>query len=120
MVSNLEKCLKNTLFRLRKYNDINEILGNYQCGYRLELNTKICDQITDNFNKNKHIGLAILDIEKALLFDTTWHDGVLHKLIKYEFPKHPVSTIKSYPLNRKVCIKTPRIIDRKSDTHQPS
>lgn len=54
---------------------------------------------TDNFNKNKHSGVAILIIEKP--FGRTWNDGILYEIIKYEFPKHLVSMMKSYLRSRK-------------------
>lgn len=50
--------------------------------------------MTDNFNRNKYSGLILFDTEKA--FDTMWHDGLVFKLIKYNFPEYLTRLIFSY------------------------
>jgi len=50
---------------------------------------RLTDHVTLNFNNNLSTAAVFLDIEKA--FDTTWHPGLLYKLIKLNFS---VNTVK--------------------------
>jgi hypothetical protein len=40
------------------------------------------------------MGLVLLDLEKA--FDTVWANGLLYKLIKYQFSTYLIQFLKSY------------------------
>lgn len=42
----------------------------------------------------KSTGIILLDIEKA--FDSVWHDGLIHKLVKFGFPIYIVKLVKSF------------------------
>ena len=59
---------------------------------------RLVNHITTKLNNNKCTGAVFLDIEKA--FDTTWHDGLIYKLIGYNFPKYIVYLIMSYLKDR--------------------
>lgn len=61
--------------------------------------TRLTDYITHNFNRKKYCGLVLLDIEKA--FDSVWHNGLLSKLINYDFPPYTIHLLKSYITDRK-------------------
>jgi hypothetical protein len=41
---------------------------------------RLMDRVTLKFNGNMTMAAVFLDIEKA--FDTTWHLGLLHKLLE--------------------------------------
>lgn len=61
------------------------------------------------FNSNQSTGALSLDIEKA--FDTTWHNGLIHKLMKLNFPLFLIKVIFSYLSERKAYVK---LSDKKS------
>jgi hypothetical protein len=44
---------------------------------------RLTDLVTLNFNNNMCMAVIFLHIEKA--FDTTWHLGVLYKLLEFKF-----------------------------------
>jgi hypothetical protein len=69
---------------LQKHTDERDLLNASQFGFRARHNTTLqCMRLTDHVTlnlKNKMFTAAVfLDIEKA--FDTTWHSGLLYKLI---------------------------------------
>lgn len=47
---------------------------------------------------NRHTGMVLIDIEKA--FDSIWHQGLLFKLIKLDFPEYFKCVIGLYLLDR--------------------
>jgi hypothetical protein len=59
---------------------------------------RLMDHVTLNFN-NLSMAAVFLDIEKA--FDTTWHPGLLYKLLKLNFSVSTVKLISSFLSNRK-------------------
>lgn len=59
---------------------------------------RISDDIIINFNKNNVTSLVLLDIEKA--FDTVWIDGIIYKLLEYQFPKYLTKFLNNYLRNR--------------------
>jgi len=72
--------------RLYSYLDMNNVLFNYQFGFRHNHSTTLAlidvvDKLYENLDKhNKVIGIY-LDLQKA--FDTVNHDILLHKLYNY-------------------------------------
>ena len=60
---------------------------------------RLTDHVTLNFNNNLSTAAVFLDIEKA--FDTTWHPGLLYKLLKLNFSVSTVKLIRSFLSNRK-------------------
>ncbi|GFU52007.1 probable RNA-directed DNA polymerase from transposon X-element [Trichonephila clavipes] len=68
-----------------------------QCGFRPKCSTvhkllRVTELIHSGFTKHEATGILCLDIAKA--FDKIWHDGLLIKLIRLDFPP---SLIKSIP-----------------------
>ena len=49
------------------------------------------------------MGLLSVDLQSA--FDSVWHDGLLHKMLRYSFPTYLIKLIKSYLQNRKFRVK---------------
>lgn len=54
--------------------------------------------VTRNRSNKKSTGMILLDIEKA--FDSVWHDGLVHKLIKMKLPNFLIRIINSFIRNR--------------------
>ena len=104
LLSHLSKVAERVLVRrIRKFCRTQKIIPDQQFGFRHKHSTthqlaRLVDKVTDGFNKNKHTGLIILDLEKA--FDTVWTHGLLFKLINLNFPTYLTHIINSYLTNR--------------------
>jgi hypothetical protein len=94
------------------------LLNAGQSGFRARHNTTLqcmrqTDHVTLNFN-NMSMAAVFLDIKKA--FDTTWHNGLLHKLSKMYFSASLIKLVSSFLSNRKFSgsmegeMSTPKII----------
>jgi hypothetical protein len=60
------------------------------------------DHIILNFNNNVSTAAVFLDIEKA--FDTTWHLGLLYKLLEFKFSISLIKLISCFLSQRKFTI----------------
>lgn len=85
------------LSRLSRYAE--DHLISEQFGFRRGHSTvqqlaRVAEHIADNLNRNCTTGMFLLDIEKA--FDTVWHEGLLHKLLKIGVPIKLVKLMQSY------------------------
>lgn len=99
-----EKIISIRLSRFTSNKLINEQFG-FRCGHStVQQLARVAETVTHNLNLKRSTGMFLLDIEKA--FDTVWHDGLLHKMIKSDEPLKLVKMIKSYLTNRsfQVCI----------------
>ena len=81
----------------------NEILYNYQSGFRKNHSTDSCltflpDKILKGFDKDLMTGMILIDLEKA--FDTIDHDILLKTLSAIGFLNHTIGWFKSYLSNR--------------------
>lgn len=101
-----ERCIYN---RILCHTELNEILLDEQFGFRRGHSTTYqLQRVTNIINRNKHLSkttvMACLDIEKA--FDNVWHNGLIYKMIRFNFPIYLVKMIQSYLLARKsqVCV----------------
>lgn len=101
-----EKVIKNKLFQ---FINANQLIPNEQFGFRQFHSTthqikRIANHVKISFENRKSTGLILLDIEKA--FDSIWHDGLIHKLNRFNFPLYLVKLIKSFLTNRyyNVCL----------------
>jgi len=89
---------------IRSHTDINNIIPQSQFGFQPEKSTthqihRLKNYIIENRNRKRSTGLVLLDTEKA--FDSIWHDGLLYKLIQYNFPTYIIKIIQSFLSNRK-------------------
>ena len=81
----------------------NELLYNYQSGFRKNHSTDSCltflhDKILKGFDKGLMTGMILVDLQKA--FDTIDHDILLKKLSAIGFSNHTIGWFKSYLSNR--------------------
>lgn len=104
LLSSLSKvCEKIILIRMRDFISSNNLMMPEQFGFRGEHSTtaqicRVTDDIIDGFNRKKHTGMVLYDVEKA--FDSVWITGLLYKLIKINFPLYLILILKSYLENR--------------------
>lgn len=104
LLSNISKIIEKViLIRLNNHITENKILIQEQFGFRQHHSTtaqlsRLTEHITKKFNVNQHTGMLLLDIEKA--FDTVWHNGLICKMIGYNFPKYLIHLTKSYLTDR--------------------
>lgn len=64
---------------------------------------KIVDKAKINFNTNRVTSFTTLDLEKA--YDTVWHDALIYKFHKYEYPLYITKTIQSFLKDRTLPVK---------------
>lgn len=85
------------------------IIPKFQFGFQPALSTthqlhRLTQYIKTNRISRKSTGLVLLDSEKA--FDSIWHQGLLHKLIKLNFPIYLIKIIESFLSTRKTFCST--------------
>jgi hypothetical protein len=104
LISCLGKILEKILLqRLSDFEREQNIIIPQQFGFRSEHSTvqqimRIVENATFGFNQNLSTGLMLLDLRKA--FDSVWHDGLIHKLIRNNYPPYLIKLIASYLRNR--------------------
>lgn len=101
----LEYVIKDHLV---KFLTDNNILPDFQFGFREELSTtlqvlRLANSIRDAFSLKREATLVLLDVESA--FDKVNHRLLLIKLIQIGAPKFLIKWLKSYLSNRKFFIK---------------
>lgn len=102
---------KILLIRIDEHINLYNIIPNNQFGFRkfhsaTQQAFRIARHIKTAFGKKMSTGMVLFDGEKA--FDTVWHDGLLHKLIKLKFPIYLVKIIQSFLTNRTFKVKVNR------------
>ncbi|GFY15093.1 probable RNA-directed DNA polymerase from transposon BS [Trichonephila clavipes] len=55
---------------------------------------RLTNRVINGFNSVNTTGGVFLDVEKA--FDREWHDGIVFKMIKLNFPSYIIHLINSY------------------------
>lgn len=104
LLSTLSKILERVILqRIQNHIDQHSCLPEVQYGFRQGRSTvqqllNITDSITDSINKRRTTTMVSLDISKA--FDRVWHEGLLFKLIKLNFPSYIITIVHSYLLDR--------------------
>ena len=87
------------LLRLTSFEEDNHIFINQQFGFKSRHSTtqqvlRITEKAALAFNLNKSLGLVLLDLRKA--YDAVWHDGLIHKLKKFNYPVYLIKLIASF------------------------
>ncbi|GFT60827.1 RNA-directed DNA polymerase from mobile element jockey [Trichonephila clavipes] len=91
------------LQRLNQHCTASNFIIPQQCGFRPKCSTvhqllKVTELIHSGFAKHEATRILFLDIAKA--FDKIWHDGLLIKLIRLDFPPPLIKSIHSFLSNR--------------------
>jgi Reverse transcriptase (RNA-dependent DNA polymerase) len=108
LLSNIGKIYEKIILRLlEEFESEKKIIIPQQFGFRQGHSTvhqilRITECASFGFNKNQSTGIALLDLEKA--FDVIWHNGILFKLHKLQFPLYIIKLIYSFLNNRKSCV----------------
>ncbi|GFT45605.1 RNA-directed DNA polymerase from mobile element jockey [Trichonephila clavipes] len=100
------------LQRLNQHCTASNFIIPQQCGFRPKCSTvlqllRITELIHSGFAKHEATGILFLDIAKA--FDKIWHDGLLIKLIRLDFPP-PIKSIHSFLSNRSFRVRVDRML----------
>jgi retron-type reverse transcriptase len=81
------------------FEEEHNLIISQQFGFRSKHSTthqilRLVEEISFDFNKDLTTGMILFDIEKA--FDSIWHDGLIHKMIKCNFPTYLIKIILSF------------------------
>ena len=104
LLNGLSKILEKVLHaRILRYCDENNLIPNNQFGFKSRHSTvhaliRLLEESTMGFNDGKVTIAAFLDIEKA--FDTMWIDGLIYKMLKFNFPHYLIRIVSSYLRDR--------------------
>jgi hypothetical protein len=79
------------LIKVKEFLDKNKIIIKQQSGFRQKRQTKdniffLTQKATETLNRGKKMCTIFFDI--ALAFGKVWHDGLIYKLMKLNFPKY--------------------------------
>lgn len=104
MLSNISKIMEKCLHgRINKHLIENNILNDHQMGFRKQHSSNhplfvFTDFVASNLKLKRSTLACFLDINTA--FDSVWINGLIYKLILYNFNKHLIILIKSFLENR--------------------
>lgn len=104
LLSTISKLYERILLR-RIWNHINlhQLIPHQQFGFRTGHSTvlqiqRVVEHITASFQRKQHTVALFLDVKEA--FDRVWHNGLLCKLIQFNFPDTLVHCIADYLTSR--------------------
>ncbi|GFW19570.1 probable RNA-directed DNA polymerase from transposon BS [Trichonephila clavipes] len=109
LISSLGKIFEKILLKkINSHCEENQIIPDFQHGFRQQTSTqhqllRVTNHIINGYNsKTITVGL-FLDVKKA--FDRMWHDGLIYKMIIFNFPTYLIKIIHSYLNNRTFNVK---------------
>lgn len=108
LLNSVGKILEKIIYvRLINFIEEKELLPEHQFGFRRGHSTthqamRIKRFIQTNKQNKKSTGIVLLDIEKA--FDSVWHNGLIYKLIKMQFPTFLIRMIKAFIQDRQFAV----------------
>lgn len=100
LLSSISKIFERLILnRVLEHIEMNRIIPNEQFGFRKNHSTthqlnRVAKFIHSNKSVAKSTAMVLLDIEKA--FDNVWHEGLLYKLYRYNFPIYLIKLIQNY------------------------
>jgi Reverse transcriptase (RNA-dependent DNA polymerase) len=104
LLSSISKILERiVLTRINNFIDEHEIIPPEQHGFRAKFSTtrqlhNVISDARQALSEKDSMGFVMLDVEKA--FDRVWHQGLLYKMDKLNFPTHLVKMVSSFLKNR--------------------
>ncbi|GFY31994.1 probable RNA-directed DNA polymerase from transposon BS [Trichonephila clavipes] len=119
LLSSLSKIAEHIILnRIKNHIYSTNFLNPNQFGFTQQLSTyhpllRLTEKISSGFQRGRTTGAVFLDIQKA--FDRVWIDGLIYKLITYNFPPAIIHILYSYLTNRKYKV---RVNDTLSITHR--
>lgn len=119
MLCNLSKVLEKVIYkRVFEFCKENNIIPDSQYGFKPKHSTvhvllKLFEDVSSGFNSDKPTIAVLLDIAKA--FDTVWIDGLIYKLIQFNFPDYIVQLMKSYLKGRSFSVLVNNVASEKKD-----
>ncbi|GFU65076.1 RNA-directed DNA polymerase from mobile element jockey [Trichonephila clavipes] len=114
LLSSLSKVYEFVLLRrLNQHCAASNMIIPQQCGFRPKCSKvhqllRVTELIHSGFAKHEATGILFLDIAKA--FDKIWHDGLLIKLIRLDFPAPLIKSIHSFLSHRSFRVRVDRIL----------
>ena len=101
----IEKIVHN---QTQSFLDENNILYNFQSGFRKKFSTDTClgflnDKISKGFDSGLYTGMILIDLQKA--FDTIDHEILLEKMVYIGFSEQVINWFRSYLFNRTFKVK---------------
>lgn len=108
LLSSLSKILEKVLkSRISKFMDQRSILPLNQFGFRPFHSTthqikRLYNHINTGFKSGSSTIMVTLDIEKA--FDSVWYNGLLYKMVQFNFPLYLIRIVESFLKNRLFCV----------------
>jgi hypothetical protein len=96
------------LIRIKEFLNKNNIIIKQQSGFRAKRQTKdniffLTQKAAESLNRGKKMCSIFFDIASA--FDKVWHNGLLYKMIKLNFPKYIILWLKNFLFNRLFAIR---------------
>lgn len=109
LLSILGKVFERLLLpKLKKCLETSQLLPDTQFGFRSCHSTtqqikRVTKEIKSNLNQKCSTGMVLLDIKSA--FDSAWHDAIIFKMWRAEFPIYLVKLIQSFLFDRSYKVK---------------
>ncbi|GFV51029.1 probable RNA-directed DNA polymerase from transposon X-element [Trichonephila clavipes] len=116
LISSIAKIYEKILLaRIQQHTTDNNIIPDFQHGFRKETSTchqllRVTNTIIHGFNHGKTTGGLFLDVEKA--FDRLWHNGLIYKMINLHYPDYIIHTLADFLNDRTFQIKIDATISR--------
>ena len=104
LLSSISKLFEKIILnRMMLHINTNSIFADEQFGFRHGHSTthqllRVTNLIRTNKSEGCSTGVALLDIEKA--FDSVWHEGLIAKLKKFNFPLYLMKLVQNYLTDR--------------------
>ncbi|GFV16302.1 probable RNA-directed DNA polymerase from transposon X-element [Trichonephila clavipes] len=99
-ISSIGKIFEKILLKkINSHCEENNIIPDFQHGFRQQTSTqhqllRVTNHIINGYNNRTYTVGLFLDVKKA--FDRMWHDGLIYKMIIFNFPTYLIKIIHSY------------------------